>query len=83
MVINCSSRDFRTLMGINCSICGAAIGQYELSFALTSEQSMFVGEDELEVLESTELKRWCNNCNYEIMLKINILNTKPIKELTL
>ena len=68
-------------MVFNCSICGKVIGQYELSFALTIEQSRFTSENELEVLEADELKRWCNNCNYEIMLKINILNTKPIKEL--
>ena len=70
-------------MVINCSICSKVIGQYELSFALTFEQSMFVGEDELEVLEADELKRWCQNCDYETMLseKISIINNNLIKEL--
>ena len=70
-------------MVINCSICSKVIGQYELSFALTIEQSRFTSENELEVLEADELKRWCQNCDYETMLseKISIIHKAAIREL--
>ena len=70
-------------MVFNCSICGKVIGQYELSFALTIEQSRFTRENELEVLEADELKRWCQNCDYETMLseKISIIHKAAIREL--
>jgi len=70
-------------MVFNCSICGKVIGQYELSFALTIEQSRFTSENELEVLEADELKRWCQNCDYETMLseKISIIHKAAIREL--
>ena len=70
-------------MVIECSFCSKRIEQYEVSFALTSEKSMFVGEDELEVLEADELRRWCQNCDNNLLLgeKISNINNNLIKEL--
>jgi len=70
-------------MVIECSFCSKRIEQYEVSFALTSEKSMFVGEDELEVLEADELRRWCQNCDNNLLLgeKISNINNNLKREL--
>jgi len=70
-------------MVIECSFCSKRIEQYEVSFAVTFEQSMFVGEDELEVLEADELRRWCQNCDNNLLLgeKISNINNNLKREL--